>query len=63
MKTCQRCNNPFTCKPNDIAHCECSKIFLSEKMKEFLAEKFTDCLCVKCLIEINASNTFYQNHF
>lgn len=52
MKYCPRCHSAFECKAGNIFSCQCNKINLSEKEKEYLACNYTDCLCVDCLEDI-----------
>jgi Cysteine-rich CWC len=48
-KICAKCDVAFECKVVDIANCECSQIKLSDVAQLFLAENFSDCLCLNCL--------------
>jgi len=51
-KSCQRCNEPFECKPGSITQCQCFGVMLTAEQRVFLEQKYTDCLCRKCLLEI-----------
>jgi hypothetical protein len=55
-KTCQRCNEPFECKPGSITQCQCFGLMLTTEQRAFLEQKYTDCLCRKCLQEIQKLN-------
>ena len=48
-KICSSCKTEFECKVGDIANCQCSQIKLSDAAQLFLAENFSDCLCLNCL--------------
>ena len=52
MKYCPRCHSAFKCKAANILSCQCNKVNLSEKEREYLTINYTDCLCVDCLEEI-----------
>ena len=51
-KYCPRCDAAFECKPGNIGLCQCFGIAFNEEERQLLKEKFTDCLCINCLIEI-----------
>ena len=48
-KNCPRCNSSFECKVGDIPNCQCYAVKLSDKERDFIAAKFTDCLCAGCM--------------
>ena len=58
-KYCPRCNDQFTCRVGDIARCQCMDIDLSYETRQFLGIVYVDCLCKRCLAEIEdeAKNT------
>jgi hypothetical protein len=50
---CPRCGAPFECRPDDIAHCQCSAVVLTrEDRAHIAAQGFGDCLCAACLREL-----------
>ena len=51
-KACQRCNTPFECKPGSITQCQCFEVALTAEQRAFLEQRYTDCLCRNCLMEI-----------
>ncbi|UYQ94357.1 cysteine-rich CWC family protein [Chitinophaga horti] len=51
-KYCQRCNAPFECKVGNILQCQCNGIELNAEMREHIAGAYTECLCRKCLLDI-----------
>lgn len=53
-KNCGRCEKPFECKVGDISNCECMEIILSNETKDFLSKTKYDCVCKKCLTELNS---------
>lgn len=53
-KYCPRCNELFECKADSILLCQCSKIKLNEKEQSYLQNNYTDCLCLKCITEIQS---------
>lgn len=46
---CERCANEFVCNRNDI-ECWCYKF---PHVRLDSTEKYNDCLCEKCLIELH----------
>jgi hypothetical protein len=52
-KLCERCNEHFYCQPENIMACQCYCVQLSDATRSFLEQSFFDCLCQKCLIEID----------
>lgn len=54
QKYCPKCEAVFECKVGAVNHCQCSAIKLSESEYTFIREKFTDCLCAKCLKDMKA---------
>lgn len=62
-KSCPRCHAAFECKVGDIGHCQCSGIALTDGEKQFIAERYTDCLCRKCLLELKQPEVFFTEKF
>ncbi len=58
IKYCPSCNQKFECKVGSIYLCQCSTIKLSEKEKNYVENKYSDCLCINCLqkIKVQLSN-------
>jgi len=44
----------FECKVGSILICQCSAIELNEDEREYIKEKFSDCLCAKCVTEMKS---------
>jgi hypothetical protein len=61
-KLCPRCSASFECKPNDIANCQCAKVQLSDATLAYLKKTNYDCLCQRCLQELNALVQKAQHH-
>lgn len=55
IKICERCNIEFVCNATDITNCFCYDISLKENVRKEISEKYSNCLCEKCL-------KFYSNH-
>jgi len=49
---CPRCGGDFHCGANDAAACACTTIALNATMLAALRQRFTGCLCLGCLREI-----------
>ncbi|MES1224729.1 MAG: cysteine-rich CWC family protein [Bacteroidota bacterium] len=63
QKYCPRCNNAFECKVGNVHECQCSTIKFTEEEKAFVEEKYNDCLCCNCLLELKQSYAFYKEKF
>lgn len=50
--SCQRCKERFECKSNNITSCQCTAITLTPEESEWIIERYNDCLCIRCLIEL-----------
>jgi len=62
-KTCSRCNNAFECKAGDIAHCQCNSIQLSIEERAFIEERYHDCLCANCLLQLKSSYILFKEKY
>jgi hypothetical protein len=51
-KSCPRCGQQFECKIGDIAHCQCFDISFTIEEKAFIEERYEECLCRNCLLEL-----------
>jgi hypothetical protein len=51
-KKCPRCNNSFECKVGDVTHCQCFGITFTTEEKAFIEQRYSDCLCRNCLLEL-----------
>ena len=52
-KKCPRCGATFICSHDDIVRCQCATVALDAKAREYIATNYTDCLCARCLAQIN----------
>ena len=54
-KVCPHCGEEFECcADGDIARCHCTSVPLSERQRSVLKERYSDCLCHKCLLHLAA---------
>lgn len=51
-KKCPRCNTAFECKVGNITTCQCYGISFTEEERGMIGEKYQDCLCRNCLLEL-----------
>jgi len=51
---CPRCGGGFHCGMNDAAPCPCSTLTLSPALQAALRQRYTGCLCLRCLAELAA---------
>lgn len=52
-KICPRCGITFQCRMDDIEQCQCYGIQLKPETQLAIREKYSDCLCSSCLMEID----------
>ncbi|HNR86101.1 MAG TPA: cysteine-rich CWC family protein [Taishania sp.] len=57
IKKCQRCKVDFECNAEDIVNCFCNTITLSVNEQPKEATSYTDCLCKKCLLEMDQNTS------
>ena len=62
IKNCPRCLTTFECMVSDVVNCQCSGVVLSQATKEHLEKTEYDCLCKKCLVELNQMTTLAKTH-
>jgi len=62
-KTCPRCHAAFECKVGDIGNCHCSAVKLTPDEMDHLQEKYIDCLCNNCLLELKNKYTRFKEKF
>jgi hypothetical protein len=62
-KTCQRCTTAFECKPGSITQCQCFDVQLTTEQRAYLEQKYTDCLCRKCLIHLQEEFELFKEKF
>jgi hypothetical protein len=48
---CPRCGGGFECGVN-AGHCDCFGIRLTDRLRAELAERYSGCLCLRCLREL-----------
>jgi len=53
-KNCPRCNADFECKVGAVLECQCSDVFLTTAERDYVNSRYDDCLCVSCLVEMQA---------
>jgi len=59
-KVCERCNNEFSCNANNIKNCFCYVVSLPESARKEISEKYSNCLCEKCLLIYEYDKTNYS---
>ncbi len=60
-KYCLRCGIHFECKLGSILLCQCNLVTLTESERNYLQEKYDDCLCANCIKELKYE--FHNNLF
>jgi hypothetical protein len=48
-KNCPCCNQVFECKVGDVINCQCNTVKLTDAERDYIAIRFTDCLCANCM--------------
>ena len=54
-KICLRCNAVFECKLGNISQCQCTTIQLTTAERQYIGEKYEDCLCRSCLEKLKGA--------
>jgi hypothetical protein len=54
-KACPRCKSAFECKVGDISKCQCYPVPLTDLERDYIARRYTDCLCASCMREVKAA--------
>ncbi len=62
-KKCPRCNAAFECKPGNITQCQCFGITISNELKKHIEERYSDCLCRACLLQLQNEVMFFKEKF
>jgi len=62
-KYCPRCQAPFECKVGSIAECQCNGVGLPPGVRQFIADRYKDCLCRKCLLELKQPDILFKEKF
>jgi len=62
-KLCPRCQSRFECKPGNIASCQCYGLSLSIEEQAFIQERYEDCLCRHCLLELKQHYIFFTEKY
>jgi len=60
-KYCPECQTRFECKVGSILLCQCTSVALTEPERNYLHEKYDDCLCANCMQELKTE--FHNNQF
>ena len=60
-KFCPRCQRAFECKSGSILLCQCQTVLLSPEQLEYIAGKYDDCLCSRCLLEARSEYNVQQH--
>jgi len=53
QKHCPRCGAAFVCMHDAPALCQCAGIVLRPETRAYLRATYSDCLCARCLREID----------
>jgi hypothetical protein len=62
-KICPRCEKSFECKVGDIPNYQCSNIFFTTEEKAFIEERYRDCLCRHCLLELKQRYVLFKEKY
>jgi len=62
-KYCPRCKAAFECKVGGIAQCQCFGIGLTPEEKAFLENRYEDCLCRQCLLELKQRAILFREKY
>jgi hypothetical protein len=53
--SCPRCGGEFHCGAHDPAPCACTTLTLDTALLARLRDRFDRCLCIACLVELQAA--------
>jgi hypothetical protein len=62
-KFCPRCKAAFECKVGDVSQCQCFGIGLSQEERAFLEDRYEDCLCRNCLLELKQRAILFREKY
>ena len=62
-KKCSRCGSSFECKVGDIANCQCVGIQLTLEERAFIEERYDECLCIACLLQIKQRYILFREKY
>ncbi len=51
--SCPRCGKTFVCRAEDIRHCSCASVTITDKTLAVLRARYHTCVCIDCLHELN----------
>ncbi len=60
-KVCPSCKLSFVCKNDQITECWCMFEPINSMFRRFLAENFSDCLCVCCIARFRKNFMNYEH--
>lgn len=63
IKSCQRCNAAFECKPGSITQCQCFEVQLTTEQRAYLEQRYHDCLCKNCLMQLQQEFELFKEKF
>ena len=52
---CPRCGGGFHCGVDDAEPCACTTVTLDANRLADLRQRYTSCLCLRCLVELAAT--------
>jgi hypothetical protein len=61
-KKCSKCETVFTCQ-NESSGCWCESVRLTQETLAHLKEHYENCLCTKCLKELEGEEGSLLNGF
>jgi len=62
-KHCPRCKKTFECKPGNITQCQCFGITLTAEQKAYIEQRYNDCLCRGCLVQLQNDAALFKEKF
>jgi len=61
QKQCPRCRRLFECKSGSILLCQCQTVVLDAGQLDYIASRYEDCLCSRCLLEVRSEYNQMQH--
>ena len=59
-KICPGCKKGFECKSGNITQCQCFGITLTSELKVYMEQRYSDCLCRDCLLQLQQELNFFK---
>jgi len=63
LKSCPRCNKSFECKAGNISECNCFGVKMTEELRAYLEQRYSDCHCNSCLEYLQTELNLFKEKY